>query len=72
MSDEPQVRNVDDESDLSKAADLAAPEVQPDSSSQPEWSDSDDRAPDRDSEDPETEADEAAGGDIVGGIAMGH
>jgi hypothetical protein len=72
MSDAPQVRNVDDESDLSKAADVAAPEVQPDSSSQPEWSDDDDRSPERDSTDPETEADEAAGGDIVGGMNMGH
>jgi hypothetical protein len=72
MSDVPQVRNVDSESDLDKAADLAAPGVQPDSASQPEWSDDDDRSPDRDSTDPDTEADEAAGGDIVGGINMGH
>ena len=72
MSDVPQVRNVDEESDLDKAAEVAAPEVQPDSASQPEWSDSDDRSPVRDTTDPDTEADEAAGGDIVGGMNMGH
>jgi hypothetical protein len=72
MTEVPGVRNVDEESDLSKAADLAAPEVQPDSSAQPEWSDGDDRSPVRDTTDPDTEADEAAGGDIVGGMNMGH
>ena len=72
MSDVPQPRNVDEESDLDKAADLASPQVQPDSSSQPEWSDDDDRSPGRDTTDPDTEADEAAGGDIVGGMNMGH